>query len=351
MKVKKDLTPKEIAIRISFIVALVSALIVYVSLYFISEVNYFVIFLVFVFSLLAAYVSFILAIEQFIYKKIKLIYRTIHHLKLKKSDDTNDLDLGDDILSQVKSEVIDWSRESEREITRLKELENYRRQFVGNVAHELKTPIFNIQGYLLTLLEGGLNDPNINEEYLERANDSVDRMISIIEDLDEITRLESGIIEMDMERFNLIDLVLSVKKSLELKAASKNITINVANDGLKPIWVKADYDKISQVFINLIVNSIKYGTEGGETTIKFFDMDKNVLIEIADNGIGIEKEHLPRLFERFYRTDKSRSRDKGGTGLGLAIVKHIVESHKQTINVRSTPGVGSTFSFTLQKSK
>lgn len=342
-------TPKGIALRISFLVAIVVSIIVLLTEFIIGDVNYWVALVVFPVSFGAAYVAFLIAIEKFIYRKIKLVYRTIHNLKLKKEENLKEIDLSADILSEVRREVLDWDRKNKQEIERLTGLENYRREFVGNVSHELKTPIFNIQGYLLTLLEGGLEDPSINRDYLERAIKSVDRMTAIIEDLDEITKLESGTIHMNLEKINIVDLVQEIVSALELKAKKNNVELKVLNDLQKPVWVMADYDRISQVLVNLIVNSIKYSSEEGETLIKFFDMDEVILIEVADNGIGIDEQHLPRLFERFYRTDSGRSRASGGTGLGLSIVKHIIEAHQQTINVRSTPGVGSTFSFTLKK--
>ncbi|MBL4668442.1 MAG: sensor histidine kinase [Flavobacteriales bacterium] len=339
----KDLTPNGIALRISFLVAVVVTLLVFV----LEELNAspsIVILAIFPASFIASYVAFRIAVERFIYKKIKVIYRTIHNLKLKKVDSSKEFN-----LTQIQTEVEDWDKLNKEEIDRLKGLENYRREFVGNLSHELKTPIFNIQGYLLTLLEGGLEDPNINVNYLEKASKSVERMISLIEDLDDISKLESGVIEMDIEKVDLVKLITEVISSLELKANNNNISISFLEMPSKPIWVNIDANGINQVLVNLIVNSIKYGKENGETLIRFFDMHENILVEVADNGRGIAAEHLPRLFERFYRIDKSRARESGGTGLGLSIVKHIIEAHSQTINVRSTVDVGSTFSFTLKK--
>lgn len=347
----KNLTPKGIALRLSLIVATAVTTIVFLSEYFSESIHFLSIFLVFSSSLIISYFGFLITIEEFIYKKIKLIYRTIHNLKLKKDDALTEFSLGKDIISQVSEEVIDWDKKNQLEIERLKDMESYRREFVGNVSHELKTPIFNIQGYLLTLLEGGIYDEKINVDYLERANKSVDRMIALIEDLDVISKLESGVIEMNINKINVVDLVHEVVASLSLKAKEKNIALTIQNTLNKPVLVLADAEKINQVLVNLIVNSIKYGKEGGETKIKFFDMDENILVEVADNGQGIEEKHHKRLFERFYRTDRGRARDAGGTGLGLAIVKHIIEAHHQTINLRSTVDVGSTFSFTLKKAK
>lgn len=344
----KDLTPKSIALRISFLVALVVTVIVSITEFLVSTINWQVSLVIFPITFLTSYFTFLFTVEKFIYKKIKLIYRTIHRLKLKKSNDI-ELGLDKDILSQVNSEVMDWVKSNKQEIERLSELETFQRDFVGNVSHELKTPIFNIQGYLLTLLEGGLEDPNINRKYLEKANKSVDRMIDIVQELNEITKLGNRNLVMNIEKINIVDLAKDTVSSLEDQANKSEMSIVVQHQGEKPIMVEADYNKISQVMTNLIVNAIKYGKKQGEILVKFFDMHDNILIEVADNGHGIEEVHLPRLFERFYRTDKARAREDGGSGLGLAIVKHIIEAHHQTINVRSTVDVGSTFSFTLKK--
>ena len=345
----KDLTPNGIALRISAIVAIVVTLLVFVLDSLMGDGNYLLIGAVLPASFVAAFVGLRIAIERFIYKKVKLIYRTIHKLKLEKGDKVKKTEIDGNVLSQVQSDVEAWDKTNKKEIERLKELESYRRDFVGNVSHELKTPIFNIQGYLLTLLEGGIDDPSINVNYLKKATRSVERMISLVENLDEISKLESGIIAMKMERLNLSELIREVISLLELKSKSANVSLKFVDYGSKPVWVFADPGGVNQVLVNLIVNSIKYGNDGGETLVKLHDLHDNILVEVADNGQGIAEEHLPRLFERFYRTDKGRARKNGGTGLGLSIVKHIIEAHNQTINVRSTEGVGSTFSFTLKK--
>jgi len=345
----KDLTPNGIALRISFLVAILVTLIVFVIEYFNTSINLFSIIFVFPSTFLVSYFGFRITIERFIYKKIKLIYRTIHNLKLEKGNNEKEINLNTDVLNQVKEEVEEWDKTNKDEIKRLQGIENYRRDFVGNVSHELKTPIFSIQGYLLTLLEGGLYDEKINISYLERASKSVDRMIALLDDLDQITKLETESIEMNFSKFDLVALINEVINSLEIQAKASNVSLIFAENPNKPIKVIADYTKINQVLINLIVNSIRYGKDGGTTNIKVFDIDENILIEVEDDGQGIGKEHLPRLFERFYRTDKGRARENGGTGLGLSIVKHILEAHDQTINVRSIVDVGSTFSFTLKK--
>ena len=283
-------------------------------------------------------------VDKFIYNKIKLIYKNISDNKAKPGY------LEGVDLNQVDEDVSEWNENRENEIEKLEIRESYRRQFVGNVAHELKTPIFNIQGYIDTLLDGAIEDANINRKFLERANKSVSRMIYIVEDLDAITKLEGGKIEIEEEPVDVIELILDVVDQLEMKAKKRNVNVVVEDPRLERYMVEADIEKIKQVLINLMVNAIKYGKEGGEVLVRTFDMDENVLVEIADNGNGIPQKHLSKIFERFYRVDKSRDREQGGSGLGLSIVKHIIEAHNQSINVRSTIGTGSTFSFTLKKS-
>jgi len=253
-------------------------------------------------------------------------------------------------LDNADKEAQEWADQKEEELAVLQKDENYRREFIGNVSHELKTPIFNIQGYIQTLIDGGLNDENVNLKYLKRANVSVDRMINIVDDLEVISRLETDKNELDFENFNIIDLINEVFDQLEMKANKMNISLHLDNEATSAI-LYADKNKIQQVFMNLISNSIKYGKDNGNTKVRLFDMSDKMLIEVADDGIGISENALERLFERFYRVDKNRSREIGGTGLGLAIVKHIVEAHHQTINVRSTIDIGSTFSFILEKEK
>jgi two-component system phosphate regulon sensor histidine kinase PhoR len=228
-------------------------------------------------------------------------------------------------------------------------MEEYRREFIGNVSHELKTPIFNIQGYLHTLLDGGLDDPNINYKYLLQAANNTERMANIVADLGYISKFEAGKLQLEMIEYDIVQLVVDVLDDSQLNAKEKSIELKLKNEQQNPVMVYADIESIRRVLVNLISNSIKYGKEGGYTSVSFYDLGDNVLIEVTDNGKGIKQEHLPRLFERFYRVDKGRSRTQGGTGLGLAIVKHILEAHLQTINVRSNTEVGSTFGFTLKK--
>ena len=254
-----------------------------------------------------------------------------------------------DILAEVNQDVAHWAEEKIEEIKDLQKTDNFRKEFVGNLAHELKTPIFNIQGYLDTLAENDDMDSELRRKFLDRAISSCERLEHLVADLDEISQLESGAIMLKIVRFDILQLAHDVCESLEKFATEKKVNLFVKNGPFNELWVKADRNKIEQVLINLIVNSVNYGNEGGETRIRFYDMNDNILVEVADNGIGIAKEHLARLFERFYRVDKSRSRHEGGSGLGLAICKHIIESHQQTLSVRSTEEVGSTFGFTIKK--
>ena len=243
--------------------------------------------------------------------------------------------------------------ERRSEINILKDQENYRREFLGNISHELKTPLFTIQGYILTLVDGGaLKDKKVREKYLRRAAKGVDRIISIVKDLDLITQFESGIKTVDRSEFNIFDLVDNVFDLLEFESEKNNISLKLENKNNSLIYVNADQERILQVLTNLIVNSIKYGSDNGYTKVIVENFNKEkVIVRIIDNGEGIEEEHIPRLFERFYRIDKNRSRKKGGSGLGLSIVKHIIEAHNEQIFVKSEIGKGTEFSFTLSKPK
>lgn len=296
---------------------------------------------------LVTFFVFRYTLDRFIYSKIRLVYKSIHQIKRKK-DDVKPRRVDTGFLEEVNREVEEWQQEKSREIEQLRQLEQYRREFIGNVSHELKTPMFNIQGYVLTLLDGGLEDSSINMEYLKRTEKSIERLIRIVEDLDEIAQLESGQIRLQIVRFDILALSREVIELLEMKASKKKIRL-VCGKEEKPVFVEGDREKVRQVLTNLVENSIRYGTEKGKTKISFFDMDENILVEVTDNGIGIEPEELPRVFERFYRAPKGRASYAKGKGLGLAIVKHIMEAHNQTISVRSTVGVGTTFGFTLKK--
>ncbi|MEN0005312.1 MAG: ATP-binding protein [Bacteroidota bacterium] len=288
-------------------------------------------------------------LERYIYRKIKVIYKTIHNQKVPKKDKNKSIDLSTNIIEEVEKEVNEWADNQQKEIEKYKLWAEYRRRFVGDISHELKTPIFNIQGYLHTLLDGAMHNPDTNEAFLRKAVKNVDRLQTIVEDLESISRLESGEMLLELRPFDIKQLAEEVFEEFEIKAARRNISLLFKEGAAQNFQVIADPENIRQVLTNLVHNSIKYGIDNGLTKVGFYDMDRNVLIEVADNGIGIKKEHLPHVFDRFYRVDKSRSRAIGGSGLGLSIVKHIVEAHAQTINVRSTQNLGSTFGFTLRK--
>ena len=299
------------------------------------------------FALIALAALFI--IRKYVAYKLKPIYSIV----LSRNVHTAEIfdNLRDKHVENMSNELAAWADTNDKEIARLKDTEKFRKQYLGNVAHELKTPIFNIQGYISTLLNGGLEDELINRKYLERAEKSIDRLINIVSDLDTIAKLESDMMKMQKEQFDIVALTKEIADQLEIEASKRNITILVkgADNLPSPFWVLADKHYIGQVFLNLITNSISYGNENGITRVKFRDMLDRILVEVSDNGVGISREDIPRIFERFYRTDKSRSREAGGTGLGLAIVKHIIEAHGEKISVRSVVGEGSTFSFTLPK--
>lgn len=300
-----------------------------------------------VFVLMAIFSLYMM--KQYVAYKLKPIYSMV----LSRDVHTTEIvdEMKDKHVENISEELTAWADDNDKEITRLKHNEAFRKQYLGNVAHELKTPIFNIQGYISTLLDGGLEDDLINRKYLERAEKSIDRLINIVNDLDTISKLENDMNRLKMESFDIVALAKEIADQLEIESSKRNIKLSVKGaDSLpSPFWVTADKHFVGQVLVNLIANSIHYGKEGGSTRIKFRDMADKVLIEVEDTGVGISKEDMPRIFERFYRVDKGRSREQGGTGLGLAIVKHIVEAHGERVSVRSELGVGTTFAFPLKK--
>lgn len=344
----RNISPKALSFRLALLISAVVATIGSLINFYSNDFDIIFTVLLFLGSMAISYSVIFWGISQFIDKKFRLIYKTIHNLKLGLKREPLTLDMSEDIFGKIREEVIEWDKNNRKEIARLTDQEEFRRDFLGNVSHELKTPIFSIQGYILTLLEGGLEDDTINRNFLQKAEKSLNRMIEMVDDLDEIAKLESNRIELNIQTFNVVNLANEVIEAVEYKAKKKNIKLSVSNES-SSVMVKADAAKITQVITNLLMNSINYGKEGGKTNIRLYDLAENILVEVKDNGKGIAEEHLPRLFERFYRVDKGRSRADGGSGLGLAIVKHIVEAHKQTINARSTLGSGSTFSFTLKK--
>ena len=347
MKIK---TPNQFAFLLASVIVIffvVFVLILHFSLNIQISISYYIISLIVLWLLTYGVIYYLL--EKLITQKIRILYRTIHNYKISKEDFP--IDMNQDLLSATEKEVMNWVDSNRQEIAKLKEQEAFRKEFLGNLAHELRTPIFSIQGYVLTLLEGALEDEKINKEFLNRASKGVDRMTRIIEDLDVITKFESKREKLIIQKQDITLLSKEIIEGLEIKALDKKIKVAFNKKQETPIMVQCDRDKIGQVLTNLINNAINYSKEGGKVEIRFFDIEDNILIEVSDDGIGMDEEHLSRIFERFYRVDKSRARNQGGTGLGLAIVKHIIEAHGQSIDVRSTKGMGSTFSFTLKKIK
>ena len=345
----KSKSPAQIILLTSFGISFIALLI---GVLFVLEIIPLSLIWVFVAALIigfSAYLLNYLSVKYFLYNRIKVIYRAIRRKK-SETDQKVNIDMSKDLLAEVTRETESFVADRNMEISQLKQQEQFRREFLGNLAHELKTPVFSIQGYIMTLLEGGLEDPSINTKFLERASKSVDRITTLLEDLDQITQFEVDKIQLHEARFDLVKLVSDVLDLLDANAKEKGVILKLSKT-YDPIFVLADKSKIEQVLINLIKNSIAYGNENGCTEIRFNALGGSVLIEVTDNGPGIESQELPRLFERFYRVEKSRNRNEGGAGLGLAIVRSILEAHNQTINVRSTVGVGTTFSFTLQAVK
>jgi two-component system phosphate regulon sensor histidine kinase PhoR len=325
---------------------LLQTLLLSVFLYLFSVLNvYFLCFWI-VFSFIFSFVLIHFRLDKYIYNNIK---NTYEELALIESTTFNSRLVNTDMAS-LKIEIDNYAKNKKLELEALKVREEYRKEFIGNVSHELKTPLFTVQGYISTLLEGAAEDPNIRDKYLKRAEKGVDRLIYIVKDLDMITKLEIGDLNLNREAFDIIQLISNVYELLEIKANNKNISLVLDKNYLEPIMVIADQERIQQVLTNLVVNSIKYGHTNGTTEISVEDLNSSkLIIRVTDNGEGIEAKHLTRLFERFYRVDKSGSREEGGSGLGLSIVKHIIEVHEEKIYVESKLAVGSEFSFTLQK--
>ncbi|PHN08702.1 sensor histidine kinase [Flavilitoribacter nigricans] len=345
----KNPTPRQIALASAILLSAYS-LVFYIGVTNLEFVSGWLAWILFPLTILGlAYLVNLYYLKKYIYRKVKLIYKTIHRHKRSPDEKAPGIDVDNNIIEEVEKEVNAWAAIQQQELDRFRAWADYRRKFVGDISHELKTPIFTIQGYLHTLLDGGLYDDKVNMTFLKKAAKNVDRLYTIVEDLSAIARLEAGNLVLEMQAFDIKELTEEIFEDLEIKAREKEIILEFKDGASQNYKVLADREYIRQVLTNLIHNSIKYGNSGGKTKVGFYDMDKNMLIEVADNGIGIPKNHLLHVFDRFYRVDKSRSRAQGGSGLGLSIVKHIIEAHKQTINVRSTPGVGSTFGFTLEK--
>ena len=309
--------------------------------------------LILVVSIVISFVLLTNILHHHIHSRISNIYKLIRSLKLGK-----DMKIvlaehaSEDPILSTEKEVRDWAIQKSSEIDQLRAQEKFRREFLSNISHEFKTPLFAIQGYIETLKDGMIEeDVEMATNFLNKASRNIDRLTYLLNDLDEISKLETGQIPIHLERFDIVELLLETVDHLIDKAQSQNIEIIIDLKNNNPIYVKADRQRIQQVLFNLIDNSIKYGKDHGRTKLNIYPLLDQILIEVTDNGQGIEEKNLPRVFERFFRTDKSRSRDIGGSGLGLSIVKHIIEAHQQTVHVRSTEGIGTTFGFTLEKAK
>lgn len=336
------------ALKTALFLTLMITLLMGVFLYAFYTLDIVVILAFSVFCYLISFMVIQFRVERFIYKRVKKIYDDLTLLEsanLSKGPITTN-------MNTLIQEIDKFASDKKLEIETLKIREEYRKEFIGNVSHELKTPLFTVQGYILTLLDGAMDDGKLREKYLERASKGVERLTYIIKDLDMITKLEVGDLSLKIEVFDMVELIKSVFDMLEMKAHKKRITLTFDTNYTKPILVNADKERIQQVLVNLMVNSIKYGRERGTTEVSIENLIKNkVIVRVTDNGEGIAKVNIPRLFERFYRVDKSGSRKEGGSGLGLAIVKHIIEAHDEKIYIESEFNVGSEFSFTLEKAK
>jgi len=344
----KNLTPGHLSIITAAIVSIPVA-----AAFYILQSNWTVTLLVFTGLFTGTFFLVRYILESFINRKVKLIYKFIYQTKASKKEEMYyKYILPPKGLEEVKDDVEKWAEQRKEEIEVLQSNEAYRKQFLQNLSHEFKTPIFAIQGYVDTLLNGAIDDHTVNKKFLENTARNVDRMVNLINDLDAITRLESGEQPLYKQNFVIQDLIKEVFETLSIKTAQRNIKATIKKGCEQPVTVFADKEKILQVLMNLVENATKYGKHDGHITASIYKTDEShVLIEISDDGIGIAEEHLGRIFERFYRTDSGRSRNVGGTGLGLAICKHIIEAHGQTIHVRSKPDVGTTIGFTLAARK
>ncbi len=340
----KNISPQILALLTAFVVAL---LVFLISLFL--EPLLYISGIIFGITFLATHLMYYYTVNYFITRKIKLIYKFIYQTKATKREEFFYKNiLPQKSIDEVNADVQKWAEEKKGEIELLETNERFRKEFLMNLSHELRTPIFTIQGYVETLLSGAIDDAEVNKKFLSNASKSIERLVRIVDDVNEISKLESGRIPMVAESFIIQEMAKDVFEEFALKASEKNIHLEFKKGTESSLKVLADKAKIKQALVNLVENAIKYGKENGHVIVGFYQMDnKRVYIEVSDDGPGISEEHLPRIFERFYRADKSRNRAIGGTGLGLAIVKHIIDAHDQTINVRSKLDVGSSFGFTL----
>ena len=344
----KNLSPRQLSFLTALAIAILFSIIIYLVDY-----SWKISLLLFIALLAASYGIISFTLERFIYRKIKLIYKLISQTKATKREETYyKYILPQKSIDEVKDDVEAWAEKRNEEIEILKRNEQYRKEFLQNLSHEFKTPVFAIQGYVDTLLDGALTNPEVNKKFLEKTSRNIERLTNLLKDLDEITKLEMGELILDKQNFIIQDLVKEVFEAVSIDSDQKNIQLNIKKGCETPFTVFADKEKIRQVLHNLIENSIKYGKPGGNITASIYKTaDKKVLVEISDEGVGIPENDLIRIFERFYRTEEGRSRDVSGSGLGLSICKHIIEAHGQAIHARSTAGVGTTIGFTLDTKK
>ncbi len=346
MLITKNVSPQ----KLSFLTALLISIPTSMGYYLLHH-DWFIATVAFLCIFAGSYLLIQFTMERFIFRKIKLIYKFIYQTKATKREETYyKYILPRKSIDEVREDVESWAEQRQEEIELLKKNEAYRKEFLQNLSHEFKTPIFAIQGYVDTLLEGAFENPEVNTRFLKNASKNVDRLVAMVNDLDEITRLESGEQPLNKSNFIIQEVIKEVFETLSIKTAKQNIKCAIKKGCEQPLQILADKEKIKQVLINLVSNATKYGKPNGNIVASVYNTDgKHVLVEISDDGIGIAEEHLPRIFERFYRTDRGRSRAIGGTGIGLAICKHIIEAHGQTIHVRSKPDVGTTVGFTLDR--
>ncbi len=344
----KNLTPRQLSFLAALAISTPTAFVIYLL-----NQNWIIFFISFALLTIISFSIIVFTFNRFIYRKIKLIYKIIYNTKATKKEEIyHKYLLPQKNIKEVTADVEAWATEKTQEIEILQKNEQFRKEFLQNLSHEFKTPVFAIQGYVESLLDGGMLDPEINKRFLNNTSKNIERLTNLILDLDEISKLESGEIVIAKTNFVVQELIKEVFESLSLKMINKNITAGIKKGCEAPLFVFADKEKIKQVFINLIDNAIKYGKPGGIISASIYTMDEmHILIEISDDGIGIPEIHIPRIFERFYRTDAGRSRDVAGSGLGLSICKHIIEAHNQNIHVRSSEGVGTTIGFTLEGRK
>jgi two-component system, OmpR family, phosphate regulon sensor histidine kinase PhoR len=344
----KNLTPQQLAALTAITIAVPISIGIYVfkPVWYIALISFIII-------LAGSFGLILFMVQQFVYRKIKLIYKLIYQTKASKREEFYYKSiLPQKSIDEVRIDVENWALQKKTEIEVLQKNEAYRKEFLQNLSHELKTPIFAIQGYVHTLIDGAMDNPAVNKKFLISSSRNIDRLVNLVDDLDEISKLESGEQLLYTENFVIQELIKEVYESLAIKAEEKQLKLFIKKGCEQPLTVYADKEKIRQVIINLTENAIKYGKQNGQVEASMYKIeDKKILIEISDDGYGISEDHLDRIFERFYRTDTARSRKVGGSGLGLAICKHIIEAHSQTIHVRSKLDVGTTFGFTLERKK